>query len=112
MDGHPLVAFCSATGPEPLGADHTSHHRGAQFAPPGEKNPSPRKSGKDRGRCANVLKQRSDGASLKSRANGEFTVTDTAAEGMPFAIATSELAPVSMCGGTSKFVETVFFPVA
>ena len=31
---------------------------------------------------------------------------------MPFAITTSELAPVSVPEGTSKFVDTVLLPVA
>ena len=42
----------------------------------------------------------------------QFTVTDTGADGIPFAITTSVLAPVSAFDGTSKFVETVLFPVA
>ena len=40
------------------------------------------------------------------------TVILTAAEGMPFAITTNVLAPVSIVDGTSKFVETVAVPVA
>jgi hypothetical protein len=48
----------------------------------------------------------------KSSAKFQFTVTDTAADGIPFAITTSVLAPVSAPLGTSKFVETVALPVA
>lgn len=40
------------------------------------------------------------------------TVMLTAAEGMPFAITTNVLAPVSIDDGTSKLVETVSEPVA
>jgi len=36
-----------------------------------------------------------------------FTVTEAVADGIPFAITTSVLAPVSAFDGTSKFVETV-----
>jgi len=39
-------------------------------------------------------------------------VTLAAAEGMPFAITNSELAPVSIPAGTSKFVDTIVLPVA
>jgi len=39
-------------------------------------------------------------------------VTAAAAEGMPFAITNSELAPVSIPEGTSKFVDTIVPPVA
>jgi|HubBroStandDraft_1064217.scaffolds.fasta_scaffold00322_5 hypothetical protein len=40
------------------------------------------------------------------------TVMLTGSEGMPFAITTNVLAPVSIVVGTSKFVETVNEPVA
>jgi hypothetical protein len=40
------------------------------------------------------------------------TVTATAVDGMPFATTTRLLAPVSMPEGTSKWVDTVFVPVA
>ena len=40
------------------------------------------------------------------------TVMETGDDGMPFAITTSELVPVSMFAGTSKLVETVVLPVA
>lgn len=40
------------------------------------------------------------------------TVIETGFDGIPFAITTSELAPVSMFEGTSKWVETLMLPVA
>src|SRR5436305_9984504 len=42
----------------------------------------------------------------RSPAVGYFTVIETAAEGIPLAITTSVLAPVSAPEGTSKLVET------
>ena len=42
----------------------------------------------------------------------QFTVIDTEADGIPLAITTSVLAPVSMPDGTSKLVETGVLPVA
>jgi hypothetical protein len=42
----------------------------------------------------------------------QFTVMLTAADGIPFATTTSELAPVSIPEGTSNFVETSAVPVA
>jgi hypothetical protein len=48
----------------------------------------------------------------EARATVQFTVMDTGLDGIPFAITTSVLAPVSMPEGTSKFVDTVLWPVA
>jgi len=48
----------------------------------------------------------------KSPRGVQFTVIDTGADGIPFAITTSVLAPVSVPEGTSKFVDTVLVPVA
>ena len=42
----------------------------------------------------------------------QFTVIDTGDDGIPFAMTTSELAPVSVSEGTSKFVDTLLLPVA
>jgi hypothetical protein len=40
------------------------------------------------------------------------TVTATGLDGIPFATTTSELAPLSIFAGTSKWVETILLPVA
>ena len=55
-----------------------------------------------------AMRSNSDSASKKR----QFTITDTELDGIPFAITTNVLAPVSMPEGTSKFVDTVLLPVA
>lgn len=49
---------------------------------------------------------------LQERSGDYCTVTETGCDGIPFATTSSWLAPFSMPEGTSKFVETVVFPVA
>jgi len=52
------------------------------------------------------------GNTEKVKSGAAATVTFVAAEGMPFAITKSSLAPVSIPAGTSKLVDTVVLPVA